>query len=65
MLEPYKVHSRIVYLGACLIAALRLAPEEDWRNSPRVVNRIAESISMARRIYQRMLHEQQSAESDD
>jgi hypothetical protein len=27
---------KVIYLGACLIAAVRLAREEDWRNSPRV-----------------------------
>jgi hypothetical protein len=44
----------IIYLGACLIAAVRLAREEDWCNSPRVVSRISDSIDMAKRIYDRM-----------
>jgi len=45
---------RIIYLGACLIAAVRLAREERWDNSPRVVSRIADAIQLARRIYDRM-----------
>lgn len=28
---------KIIYLAASLIAAVRLARDEDWRNSPRVV----------------------------
>jgi hypothetical protein len=47
-------HGRIIYLGACLIAAVRLAREERWDNSPRVVSRIADAIQLAKRIYERM-----------
>jgi hypothetical protein len=46
--------AKIVYLGACLIAAVRLAREERWDNSPRVVSRIADAIQLAKRIYERM-----------
>ena len=45
---------KIIFLGACLIAAVRLAKEESWSPSPRVVSRIADSIQMAKRIYERM-----------
>jgi hypothetical protein len=45
---------KIIYLGACLIAAVRLAREERWDNSPRVVSRIADAILLAKRIYERM-----------
>ena len=45
---------KIIYLGACLIAAVRLAREENWNNSPRVVSRISDAISLAKRIYDRM-----------
>jgi hypothetical protein len=45
---------RIIYLGACLIAAVRLAREERWDNSPRVTSRIADAIQLAKRIYDRM-----------
>ena len=45
---------RVIYLGACLIAAVRLAREERWDNSPRVVSRIADAIQLAKRIYERM-----------
>jgi hypothetical protein len=48
---------KIIYLGACLIAAVRLAREENWNNSPRIVSRISDSINMARRIYDRMKDE--------
>jgi len=55
--EANSVPGKIIYLGACLIAAVRLAREEDWRNSPRVVSRISDSINMAKRIYDRMKDE--------
>lgn len=45
---------RIIYLGACFIAAVRLAREERWDNSPRVVSRITDAIQLANRIYERM-----------
>jgi len=45
---------KIIYLGACLIAAVRLAREEKWDNSPRVAARIGDAIILARRIYDRM-----------
>jgi len=45
---------RIIYIGACLIAAVRLAREERWDNSPRVASRIADAIQLAKRIYERM-----------
>jgi hypothetical protein len=45
---------RIIYLGACLIAAVRLAREERWDNSPRVVSRIGDAIQLAKKIYERM-----------
>jgi len=55
--EANQAPGKIIYLGACLIAAVRLAREEDWRNSPRVVSRISDSINMAKRIYDRMKDE--------
>jgi hypothetical protein len=45
---------KIIYLGACLIAAVRLAREDKWDNSPRVAARIGDAINLARRIYDRM-----------
>jgi hypothetical protein len=45
---------RSFYLGACLIAAVRLAREDNWSNTPRVAARISDAITMARRIYDRM-----------
>jgi hypothetical protein len=55
--ETNSAPAKVIYLGACLIAAVRLAREEDWRSSPRVVSRISDSISMAKRIYDRMKDE--------
>lgn len=48
---------KIIYLGACLIAAVRLAREEKWDNSPRVVSRITDSVHLAMRIYERTKRE--------
>jgi hypothetical protein len=53
--ESNEAPAKVIYLGACLIAAVRLAREENWSNSPRVVSRIADSISLARRIYDRVM----------
>ena len=47
----------MIYLGACLIAAVRLAREETWENTPRVAARIGDAIIMAKRIYDRMKRE--------
>jgi hypothetical protein len=52
--ERTDARGKIIYLGACLIAAVRLAREERWDNSPRVVSRIADAIQLAKRIYERM-----------
>lgn len=54
MAQLNEAPGKIIYLGACLIAAVRLAREEDWGNSPRVAARISDSINLARRIYERM-----------
>jgi hypothetical protein len=54
MEQPDAAPGKIIYLGACLIAAVRLAREENWNNSPRVVSRISDAISLAKRIYDRM-----------
>jgi hypothetical protein len=48
---------KIIYLGACLIAAVRLAREEKWDNSPRVTSRISDSVQLAYRIYERAKRE--------
>ena len=54
MTEANGAPGKIIYLGACLIAAVRLAREEKWDHSPRVASRIADAINLARRIYERM-----------
>lgn len=54
MTNGNKAPAKIVYLGACLIAAVRLAREERWDNSPRVTSRIADAIQLAKRIYDRI-----------
>ena len=52
--DRHDAPGKIIYLGACLIAAVRLAREERWDNSPRVVSRIADAIQLAKKIYERM-----------
>ena len=52
--EANAAPGKIIYLGACLIAAVRLAREDNWDNSPRVASRIGDAINLARRIYDRM-----------
>ncbi len=55
MSEQHVAVSRnILFLGACLIAAVRLAREEKWDNSPRVVSRIADSVQLALRVWERV-----------
>jgi hypothetical protein len=52
---PYEVAPEILkFVPDSLIAVLRLAREENWSNSPRMVSRISDSIVMAKRIYDRM-----------
>jgi hypothetical protein len=48
---------KLIFLGACFIAAVRLAREEKWDNSPRVVSRISDSVHLAQRIYERVKRE--------
>lgn len=51
--SPNEAPGKIIYyLGACLIAAIRLAREEQWDNSARVASRLADAISLARLIYE-------------
>jgi hypothetical protein len=50
MAESNGTPGKIIFLGACLIAAVRLAREESWTNSPRVAARISDAIMMARRF---------------
>jgi hypothetical protein len=52
--EQPKTEGKLIFLGACLIAAVRLAREEKWDNSPRVVSRIADSVHLAQRVFQRV-----------
>jgi hypothetical protein len=48
---------KLIYLGACLIAAVRLAKEEKWDNSPRVVARISDAVQLAYKVWQRVNRE--------
>jgi hypothetical protein len=48
---------KMIYLGACLIAAVRLAREEKWDNSPRVTSRISDSVQLAHRVWERVKRE--------
>jgi len=40
MTESNGAPGKIIFLGACLIAAVRLAREENWDYTPRVASRI-------------------------
>ncbi len=55
--ENNSTGGKLIYLGACLIAAVRLAKEEKWDNSPRVVARISDSVQMAYKVWQRVNRE--------
>jgi hypothetical protein len=55
--------AKLIYLGACLIAAVRLAREEKWDNSPRITSRISDAIALAHRIYQRMKNDFNNAQN--
>jgi len=48
---------KIIFLGACLIAAVRLAREEKWDNSPRVNSRISDSVQLAVRVWEKVKRE--------
>ena len=48
---------KLIYLGACLIAAVRLAREEKLDNSPRVVARISDSVQLAFRVWEKVKKE--------
>jgi metal-dependent amidase/aminoacylase/carboxypeptidase family protein len=40
-----------IVIAAAVIAAVRLAREEKWDHSPRIISRIADSVRMAYQIY--------------
>ena len=46
---PDERKANVIFFGACIIAAVRLAREE-IRNTPRVVSRVGESVELARMI---------------
>jgi hypothetical protein len=48
MTESKGAPGKIIFPGACLIAAVRLAREGNWGNSPRVASRIGDAINLAR-----------------
>jgi hypothetical protein len=42
----------VIFFGACIIAAVRLAREEKIITSPRVMARIGDSVAIARMVWQ-------------
>lgn len=56
---------KIVFLGACLIAAVRLAKEEKWDNSPRVVSRISDSVWLAKRVFEQVSSDYPQISADE
>jgi hypothetical protein len=53
--EPSSRKRNVIYLGACLIAAVRLAREEEIKLMPRVISKIDDSIRLARMVWQHMM----------
>ena len=43
-----------IVIAAAVIAAVRLAREEKWDNSPRIFSRIADSVRLAYQIYSKV-----------
>jgi hypothetical protein len=44
----------VIALGACIIAAVRLAREPEIKNTPHVLSQISQSVSLAHRIYRKV-----------
>jgi hypothetical protein len=42
----------VIFFGACIIAAVRLARETEIKTSPRVMARIGDSVAIARMVWQ-------------
>jgi hypothetical protein len=42
----------VIFFGACIIAAVRLARETEIKTSPRVMARIGDSVAIARLVWQ-------------
>lgn len=55
--RPLPSSGKLIYLGACLIAAVRLAREEKLDNSPRVIARISDSVQLAYRVWEKVRKE--------
>jgi hypothetical protein len=52
----------VLFFGACIIAAVRLAREE-IRNTPRVMGRVGEAVELARMILRYLDRDQPTAKS--
>ncbi len=52
-LVPLSPTGRIIYIGACLIAGLRLQDESEINQNPRAISRIYDSIRLAKEVYDR------------
>jgi hypothetical protein len=48
---PANRSGNTIVIAAAVIAAVRLAREEKWDQSPRIISRIADSVRMAYQIY--------------
>lgn len=49
--QPADRSRNLIYLGSCLIAAVRLAREEQIKPSPRVMSRIGDSVQLAKMVW--------------
>jgi hypothetical protein len=52
--ESKSADGKVIFLGACLIAAVRLAREDLSKNSPAVLTKIHESVHLANRPYEKI-----------
>jgi hypothetical protein len=53
-ISPTRSGGNVVALGACLIAAVRLAREPELKHTPHVLSQISQSVSLAHRIYRKV-----------
>jgi hypothetical protein len=52
---PSSRERNVIYLGACLIAAVRLAREEEIKLVPRVICKIDDSIRLAEMVWNHLM----------
>jgi hypothetical protein len=56
-ISPTRSGGNVVAIGACIIAAIRLAREPELKHTPRVISQITDSVTLAHRIYRKVRDE--------